>query len=39
MTMLLITQMAFEKVVKYLKDNQYIFSVEKNINGYLVKIS
>lgn len=39
MTMLLITQMAFEKVVKYLKDNQYIFSVEKNTNGYLVKIS
>lgn len=39
MTMLLITQMAFEKVIKYLKDNQYIFSVEKNINGYLVKIS
>lgn len=39
MTMLLTTQKAFEAVKKYLKDNQYIFSVEKNTNGYLVKIS
>lgn len=39
MTMLLTTQNAFETVKKYLKDNQYIFSVEKNTNGYLVKIS
>lgn len=39
MKMLLTTQKAFETVKKYLKDNQYIFSVEKNTNGYLVKIS
>lgn len=39
MTMLLTTQNAFEKIKKYLKDNQYSFSVEKNTNGYLVKIS
>lgn len=38
MAMLLTTKEAFEKVKKYLEDNQYPYTVETDNGGYLVRI-